>query len=339
MSLEALAVEAKQFARSSSYQYGDRTSFGVRLTNEILLPGKCSAAKYLDDLGLDKVPERVMVVCPGNGGLVTECFLRGAKFVLVCETRPRFEQGIQGVLRLLTTAWRLENKHKLTHQRIDDWPEVGREQGFADMDLILWSEGVDEITFPKKIFRGVADCLSPGGRLIVEINHGTNKWVEEINSWRPNGHAVLDMVDEIFGTPPETSAGRLSTSRIYTLTLPGKAPAKKKKKKPAAKKKKKKKKKPALKKVGPARPLPLGEPKLDPEAPRHVHVDLAVDDSRTGIKTTTGDALEFDDRPKLQENVEKALETTTVLPPVKVPKAKAKKKRKKKAKRPSKTGL
>jgi len=223
MSMEAFVTDVQQFTKSSAYQFGDRTGFAINLSEGITLPGKCSPAGYLDSLGLDKLPEKVMVICAGNGGLAVECFARGAKQVVAVEPRSRFSHGVKGVARLLGTLWRLNKKHDCALVWHPHWPKVGRDQGLKDFDLILWPEGVEEITTPKSTFQAVADCLAPGGKLVVELAHGNHQWVEKINSWRPTGHAVNDMAEAIFdGKPTSTQAGRNATMRIYTLTLPGK---------------------------------------------------------------------------------------------------------------------
>lgn len=307
MSLADLSAEVARFVKSSAYQFGDRTGFCINLAEGVILPGKCSPSSYLDGLGLDKLPEKVMVICSGNGGLAVECFARGAKTVVAVEPRSRYNQGVQGVKRLLDTLWRLEKKHDRALLWHPHWLKVGKDQGFKDFDLILWPEGVEEVTTPKETFQAVVDCLAPGGRLMVELTHGTHQWVDKINSWRPTGHAVNEMAEALFGGRPTKSNGRSATSKIYTLTLPGKKKAEKKAepkskkepgKKPAPKPKVEEKKTapepkpepkteeaPVRKPEAPLPPPPAKveikdsepkeEPKLDAEAPRHVHVDLA----------------------------------------------------------------
>jgi hypothetical protein len=274
MSIEAILAEAKKFSRSSAYKSGDRTSFSVRLHESITLHGKCSPSDYLDKLGLTTVPAQVMIICPGNGGLIAECFERGAKHVIAMEPRPRFQSGLQGVMRLLGDFWRVENKQGLNCQRIPAWPLPGKDRGFKNVPLVLWPEGMDEITRPKVIFQGLADVLAPGGKLVVELALGKHGWVDKINSWRPSAQALAEMSKEFFDGPWEgVIAGRSDTRRIYSFVMPGKtepAPVKK-----AAKKKKKK----AAKKAAPApapepKPEPAPEPKAAPEAPRELHLDL-----------------------------------------------------------------
>ena len=89
MTIKALASEAELFVKSSAFRFGDRTGFNVPIHESILLPGNASAADYLDSLGLDSVPERVLVVCP-----VRAVPIRGGKHDAVSGfshgTPPRF---------------------------------------------------------------------------------------------------------------------------------------------------------------------------------------------------------------------------------------------------------
>jgi SAM-dependent methyltransferase len=310
MSMEAFAEEAKRFAKSSAYQFGDRTGFGVNLSESVRLPGKCSPSDYLDTLGLDKLPKKVLVICAGNGGLAVECFARGAKQVIALEPRTRFANGVQGVKRLLDTLWRLEETFDCDLSWQPNWPKVGRDQGLKNFDLILWPEGVEEITAPKATFQSVADCLAPGGRLIVELIHGTHQWVEKINSWRPTGHAVVDMSDEVFGGPPTAkTGGRSATSKIYTLTLPGKK---------AAPAKPKPKAKPAPKKIAPKDDL---APETKAEAPAPAPSETKAPEPEVKVET---------------EAPEVKVETEETPAAPKVSKKTSKKKKKKRKKKVSK---
>jgi len=220
MSKGNLAVEAENFVKSSAFRYGDATGFSINLCDGITLPGRCSPGAYLDRLGLGKLPEKVMVVCAGNGGLAVECFARGAKVVVAVEPRSRFNKGIQGVKRLLDAQWRQKGEHGLALIWHPHWPTVGRDQGLKNFDLILWPEGVEESSTPKATFQSLADCLATGGKLVVELALGKHGWVEKINSWRPTGHAVNEMAAAVFDGAPTRLGGRNATSKIYTLTLP-----------------------------------------------------------------------------------------------------------------------
>lgn len=214
--MSTLASEAKAFAKSSGYRFGDATSFTVGIHEDIILPGRCSPQDYLDDLGLKTVPTRVMVVCPGNGGLVAECYKRGANHVTLLEPRTRFHATLERVTDLLAQGWLLDEKKGLTYDIVTKWE-------FEDLelhDLILWSEGVEDTTQPKVVFTGLAANLSPAGSLVVEIVHGRSGWVERINSWRPSEDGIRDMADEIFGGEwISKQDGRIANRTIYTLKM------------------------------------------------------------------------------------------------------------------------
>jgi len=266
MSFEKLVDEARTFERSSGFRYGDRLGFSIGLCEGLMLKGATSAGAYLDSLGLDKLPDRVMVVGPGNGGLVTECYNRGAKRVIAVETRHRFQATLQRVLKLQESAWAINEVEGCSYRIVSRWEQVRENDGFKDVDLILWPEGLREITAPKEIFRILSTALNPGGKLVVEVQHGRHKWVEKINSWQPSEHAIVDMSKEIFGGPWATKApGRNGqASSVVTLVQPGKKAPKKaaKAKAPAPKKAaaKAKPKKKAWTPSSPAQPVADDEP-------------------------------------------------------------------------------
>lgn len=310
MSIEVLVSDAKKFIKSSAYRFGDRTGFTVNLTPGIILPGNSDPVGYLDKLGLETVPEKVMVVCAGNGGLAVECFARGAKQVVALEPRSRFNKGIQGVKRLLDAYWRLEDKHDCSLTWNPNWPKEGRDQGLKDFDLILWPEGVEEITSPKGTFQAIADCLSPGGRLIVELTHGKHQWVEKINSWRPSGHAVNEMAEAVFGSLPGTVlSGRSATMRIYVLTLldeqaeakakakaaEAKAAEEKKRKAAEAKAKKAKAEAAAAETEAEAKAEADAETEVEETAIKQPATPSPVKESKVELKTSEGPTIILDD--------------------------------------------
>ena len=247
MPSKALAREAEKFAKSSAYRFGDPLGFSVCLHKDVTLPGKESPALYLDSLGLKKLPEKVMIVCPGNGGLAAECFRRGAKNVIALEPRDRFHEPLKQVFALLSKGWMLENKRKFSRRIVVDWPlSDGAQEQNGNQDLILWPEAVEEFTLPKAIFNSLGACLAEGGKLIVELMHGRHAWVERINSWKPDSDAISTMAQDVFGRHwTGKQPGRRSGRAIYTLekakvpeaTEPAKKTRKKKKKKKKATKK------------------------------------------------------------------------------------------------------
>ena len=276
-----LAVEAENFVKSSAFRYGDATGFSINLCDGVTMPGRCSPSAYLDRLGLSELPEKVMVVCAGNGGLAIECFARGAKVVVAVEPRSRFSKGIQGVKRILEAQWRQKAEHGQALVWHPRWPTEGRDQGLKAFDLILWPEGVEEISTPKATFQALADCLAPGGKLVVELAHGNHGWVERINSWRPTGRAISDMAAAVFDSVPTKLGGRNATSKIYTMVLPGEVAPKAD---PKPKSAPKSAPKPKTKKIKKLEPLPKSvDPKPAPvaaEAPRYIHIDMAKEEPK-----------------------------------------------------------
>jgi len=217
MSVETIKERALKFARSSAYRSGDLTSFAVPLHESTLLSGRYSPSEYLDKLGLTSMPERVMIVCPGNGGLVAECFNRGAKTVLAVEPRPRFQQTLTSVMSFAKEFDLLDGKLDHQFRLIPRWISAEGET-FKDVPLILWPEGVDEVTAPQAVVRGIAAALDTGGSLFIEMKHGSHGWVKEINSWHPSAQTIGSIAEELFGQSWKSmTQGRLANRRIYEL--------------------------------------------------------------------------------------------------------------------------
>jgi len=273
-----LARDAERFQKSSAYRYGDPTSFSVRLHSQVTLPGKCDPAGYLDDIGLSAVPERVLVVCPGNGGLVAECFRRGAKFVTLLEPRDRYHQPLRRVLSLLAQGWRLEDRKGLNHRLVESWPlSEAEQQSLGKHDLVLWSEGMEDITEPKVIFSALSELLSESGKLYVEVTHGRHALVESINAWKPTPLAFKELAVAVFSQEPaEDYDGRRVRRKIYALKKPAD-------KKPTKKASSTSKKKPKTDSVAPPEPPKMPEPPkvetVTPEPPTVVLGDVAESSS------------------------------------------------------------
>lgn len=275
MSMQDLVQEIRKFERSSGYRYGDRKAFSVRLAEGLLLKGPNSAAAYLDELGLDTLPERVMVVGPANGGLAVECYQRGAKRVICMEPRSRFQATLKRVLKFQERVWQENEVEGNSYRIVERWQQVRENDGFQDVDLIIWPEGMEEITRPKEVFQTIDTALKPGGKLVLEAKLGRHEWVEKINSWIPSEHGIRDMGKEIFGsswTSKQPGRGGASTTAIFTFEKAGAVPKK------AAKPKKKAPKAP---KAPPAPPPAAAEPVviLDEEGERKIHLDLVKEEA------------------------------------------------------------
>jgi len=222
--MTAIKREAEKFAGSSMYRYGDAGSFRVPISPGVELPGSESPLLYMDRIGCSAVSGRILVIAPANGGLVSACFARGATEVVAIEYRTRFHGVIDTVLQLVAKGRSVDGK--TTNWRVlsglpggDDWSEQ-----LGQFDLVVWAEGVDEISEPKRIFKGVASCVAPGGKLIAEVYHGSNNWVDRINSWRPTGDAMLEAAQECFGACwTHKLPARRGNGMIYNLTKKAKA--------------------------------------------------------------------------------------------------------------------
>ena len=215
-----LQQEAEKLTKSSAFRYGDATSFSVPLAQGVSLPGTSSPADYLTLLDLKEVPARVLVVGAANGGIVAELLKRGAKEVIAIETRDRFHNSLPAVLGLLAKGLQAEEKKGLAFRIFPDLPVTEDQQKTLGLfDLILWPEGSDEVTEPKKVLQGLAACLSPTGKLYAEILHGSHGWSDRINSWRPNMDAMIEASQVVFGKAwDNVHAGRGETRRIYALS-------------------------------------------------------------------------------------------------------------------------
>lgn len=135
-------------------------------------------------------------------------------------------------------------------------------------DVIIWPEGLDEIVHPRALFEEVLDSLAPGGHLYIEVAHGTHKPLpESTNSWRPTKEAFKETLNRYPSVSVVSElAGRDQVRTIYTLQFNG--------------------------------------TRVDPDAPRHVHIDMAKD----APDTSKENVQEFAER--LQEEVKKIRQET-----------------------------
>lgn len=274
--------QVKNFSRSSVYQFGDSTSFIIPLSDTLWLPGKTNPGTYLNFMGVPKeISGTVGVVCPANGGLVTELARRGAKKVITFEPRPRFMAGLKGVLELFS--------------RVNDTPIEVRncwptDEFSNECDLIVWSEGLDESNSPERHLTAILASLTKDGSLYMEVTHGSQDFPQtRINSWRPTSDAFERLIAEINdgNNPEKLSQGRAQNTQFWRVDnsvlvildeedvkpkAPKKKPAAKKapaKKAPAKKKAAKKAKKaPAKKKAAPKKdPAKKAAKKAAPKTP------------------------------------------------------------------------
>lgn len=133
-------------------------------------------------------------------------------------------------------------------------------------DVIFWTEGLDEIVHPKGLFSAVVNSLAPGGHLYIEVNHGHHQRLpESINSWRPSEAAFKETLQDYPVSIVSELSGRNQSRTIYTLQA---------------------------------------STEITPDAPRHVHIDMAKDAPDTDKETVK----QFAER--LQEEVKKNRQET-----------------------------
>lgn len=214
--LDSLPGNARNFVNSSAFRYGDKTSFQIFLDKERngYLPGNHDPRPYLDSLGLkDLTGLSVAVICPGNGGLMTEVLLRGAVESIGYESRHTFKKALDGVFALFAR----NNDYKgvaLYHR----WPN---EADIASrFDVIIWPEGFDTTVYPRETFESVTRMLKPSGVLYVEVRHGGNTSLPiKINNYTPTAETFQRFVSYVapgIGLE-EVAPGRMDRRVIYKL--------------------------------------------------------------------------------------------------------------------------
>ena len=113
---------------------------------------------------------------PG-GGLCVEALHAGAATVTAFEPRNLYHKSIAKVSEFCEAAL----GKTFGHSTVRPMLQIGA------YDLIIWSEGLDEIRDPAEFFRSVVGGLRPGGTLLIEVSHGTNAPLpKSTNAWRPS---------------------------------------------------------------------------------------------------------------------------------------------------------
>lgn len=173
---QPLDQQIKEFRQSSSFTPGDALSFSVKFTETLSLPGRHDPATYLQ-LDHHDLTGRVAIVCPGNGGLCVEALKRGFTSVDAFEPRNVYHKSIAKVAEFCKAILNKTYSYSTSKGSLDQ----GR------YDLIIWSEGLDEIRDPATLFRGALEALKPGGAIYVEVSHGTHTSLpKSTNAWRPS---------------------------------------------------------------------------------------------------------------------------------------------------------
>lgn len=204
---ESLDLKIKSFKASSSFTPGDQFSFSISLGKDSKLPGRYDPDSYIQRLAADVKDKKVLVVCPGNGGLCVAAIQAGASSVSALEPRVIYSRALNIVSGLTQEAGR---------DTFTCLSDIKAEDRF---DVIFWAEGLEEIQHPKVLFERVVRSLANDGVFYVEVTHGNHgKLPESINSWRPTLDAFMKTMDDynrllVVGK----MGGRNQLRSIYTI--------------------------------------------------------------------------------------------------------------------------
>lgn len=213
------------FSKSSAYRYGDPGSFSVAICDGIELPGKSDPSDFLVNIGCQGLPKRVLIVCPGNGGLVSACLHAGSDDVVALEPRRWFHSPLESVMDLMARGMEAEGVEGKSARLIKQFPQDEDEQKrLGKFDLIIWPEATDVVSEPKKTYASIAAALNHGGKLIIEMYHGSHGAVDKINMWRPTSEAFFDVLKGCFDfVVTDRLPGRVNPRGcIYTIVKSGK---------------------------------------------------------------------------------------------------------------------
>lgn len=222
MTTAPIRDRVQAFKTSSSFSGGDPFSFSISLDKDLKLPGRHDPVDYLKRLDADLKDKTVCVVCPGNGGLCVEALRAGAASVSAFELRSVYYKSLKAV-----SAFTKET--------------LGREIDVLGalkpnyFDVVIWSEGVDDIRDPSLVIESAIKSIAPGGVLYLEVAHGTAGAVpERTNSWKPSKDGLLATLGAYpsLKVSSETD-GRNQVRKIYTVkdirlpvaTIPAGVPA------------------------------------------------------------------------------------------------------------------
>ena len=210
---DTMDYRLKAFKASSIFTPGDPLSFNIVFNEECGLPGKFDAGEYIRNLGADAamLDKNVLVVCPGNGGLCVEALKSGASTVVALEPRSLYDKALSAV-----SDFTSEVVGATFSRRAAEFAIVEK------FDVVLWSEGLDEVVHPKTLFEAVVESLTADGRLFIEVAHGHHKKLpESINSWRPSKDAFLETLKDYPLQIDAELEGRDQVRTIYALRYYG----------------------------------------------------------------------------------------------------------------------
>lgn len=236
--MASVKERVEQTRSASWFRFGDASSFSVPVGEGLSLPGATSPGDYLDLLGMYLVDHNdvIAVICPGNGGLIYELVMRGAKKIIAFEPRHLFRGVVERMLAQFPVDCEVEVR--------SSWPV----KSDGPCSCIIWSEGVSDIGDPETVLPSVAAMLSVPGNLFIETVLGLSSSGIS-NNWRPTetvlssvlrlGEAVS--IDLIGQGRRENSVIHRVAGDFVVLTEDAPEPPKKRpaKKKKAARKQKK----------------------------------------------------------------------------------------------------
>jgi hypothetical protein len=203
-----LDLRIRTFKSSSSFTPGDAWSFSIVFDKDLQLPGKYDSDKYIKQLNIDLVGKSVLVVCPGNAGLCVSALKNGASTVVALEPRNIYHQSLISVSEFASEVIGATFNH---HMKDGDLAE--------SFDIVIWSEGLEDVPHPKNIIKKVLGSMKTGSTLYFEVNHGYHGVLpESINSWRPTKEAFKESLDGLASLKfMRELSGRGQTRTIYTI--------------------------------------------------------------------------------------------------------------------------
>ena len=203
-----LDLRLRTFKASSSFTPGDALSFSIHFGDDISLPGRHDPVAYMEQLAIDVAGKNVLIVCPGNAGLAVAALRAGASTVVVLEPRNVYHRAIPQISEFAS-----EVIGATFSQRTDSSKLV------ESFDLVLWSEGLDDISHPKALVEQVIAAMKKGSTIYWEINHGQNGVLpESTNAWRPSEDGFKATLSQLGDLKiVSTLEGRGQTRKIYTI--------------------------------------------------------------------------------------------------------------------------
>ena len=203
-----LDLRIRTFKSSSSFTPGDAWSFSIVFDKDLKLPGKYDSDEYIKQLDIDLVGKSVLVVCPGNAGLCVSALKNGASTVVALEPRNIYHHSL-----LLVSEFASEVIGSTFSQHVKDKNIIN------NFDIVIWSEGLEDVPHPKSIIKNVIESMKTGSTLYFEVNHGYHGILpESINSWRPTKEAFKESLNSFASLKfTRELAGRGQTRTIHTI--------------------------------------------------------------------------------------------------------------------------